>query len=73
MADQRTSCMYDGDTFTGTFAESGRGSEAAVTVRYGELERTAPLGASSAVHAAQRLLSELVRDHLSRRVAVAAA
>ena len=73
MADQRTSCMYDGDTFTGTFAETGRGSEAAVTVRFGGLERTVPVGGASAAHAAQRLLSELVHDHLSTDTEAAAA
>ncbi len=69
-AEQRTTCMYDGDTFTGTFTEAGRGGEAAVTVRFGGREATAATGRLTASGAAQRLLGGLVRDRLSaeRRV-----
>jgi hypothetical protein len=65
MAQQHTSCMYDGDTFTGTFTESGRGGEAAVTVRYRGSEATAPVGQLSTTTAAQRLLGQLVRSRLA--------
>ncbi len=62
MAGKRTTCVYDGDTYLGTFNESGRGKESLVTVRYSGREMTAPLGSSNAQTAARTLLGRLVRE-----------
>ena len=65
---QSTACMYDGDTFTGTFTESGWGGERIVTVRHGGREATASIGPDSSRSAAQRLLGQMVRERLDARL-----
>lgn len=58
-------CVYDGDTFVGTFFEIGRGSDTTVTVRFHGAERTGPVGSFGSGPTAQRLLRDLVRDRLA--------
>ena len=64
---KRTTCIYDGDTYSGTFVEDGRGSETVVTVRYSGRERARALGTATAAAAASHLLAQLVREKLSGR------
>ena len=69
MLNRQTSCVHDGDTYLGTFADAGRGADARVTVWYGGAERTESVGSHTVNGAARRLLGELVRDQLCREAA----
>lgn len=62
VAGKQTLCVHDGDTYLGTFDESGRGKDATITVRYSGRELSAVLGSTNARAAARSLLSQLVRD-----------
>ena len=70
MIKKRTTYVHDGDTYSATFVEAGRGSDTVITVRYSGRELTQPLGSANASATASAMLAQMVLERLSGREAV---